>query len=175
MIYLQIFLAFFIPGILGYGGGPASIPLVEQEVVQNYEWMDSQEFAEVLALGNALPGPIATKMAGFIGFEVGGVLGSVVAVTATVMPSLMLMVFLAGLLYRLKGTKKFETLTTLIRPVIAILLGIIAYDFFSSAFTDSGSLHTIILIVASFLMLTKFNVHPALVIIFGLVYGALLL
>ncbi|WP_031545325.1 chromate transporter [Salinicoccus luteus] len=175
MIYLQIFLAFFIPGILGYGGGPASIPLVEQEVVQNYEWMDSQEFAEVLALGNALPGPIATKMAGFIGFEVGGVLGSVVAVTATVMPSLMLMVFLAGLLYRLKGTKKFETLTTLIRPVIAILLGIIAYDFFSNAFTDSGSLHTIILIVASFFMLTKFNVHPALVIIFGLVYGALFL
>lgn len=175
MIYLQIFLAFFIPGILGYGGGPASIPLVEQEVVQNYEWMDSQEFAEVLALGNALPGPIATKMAGFIGFEVGGVLGSVVAVTATVMPSLMLMVFLAGLLYRLKGTKKFETLTTLIRPVIAILLGIIAYDFFSNAFTDSGSLHTLILIVASFLMLTKFNVHPALVIIFGLVYGAFLL
>jgi chromate transporter len=175
MIYLQIFLAFFIPGVLGYGGGPASIPLVEQEVVQNYEWMDSQEFAEVLALGNALPGPIATKMAGFIGFEVGGVLGSVVAVTATVMPSLMLMVFLAGLLYKLKGTKKFETLTTLIRPVIAILLGIIAYDFFSNAFADSGSLHTIILIVASFLMLTKFNVHPALVIIFGLVYGAFLL
>ncbi|WP_342387723.1 chromate transporter [Salinicoccus bachuensis] len=175
MIYLQIFLAFFIPGILGYGGGPASIPLVEQEVVQNYEWMDSQEFAEVLALGNALPGPIATKMAGFIGFEVGGVLGSVVAVTATVMPSLMLMVLLAGLLYRLKGTKKFETLTTLIRPVIAILLGLIAYDFFSNSFTDSGSLHTIILIVASFFMLTKFNVHPALVIIFGLVYGALLL
>ena len=175
MIYLQIFLAFFIPGILGYGGGPASNPLGEQEEGQNYEWMDSQEFAEVLALGNALPGPIATKMAGFIGFEVGGVLGSVVAVTATVMPSLMLMVFLAGLLYRLKGTKKFETLTTLIRPVIAILLGIIAYDFFSNAFADSGSLHTIILIVASFLMLTKFNVHPALVIIFGLVYGAFLL
>lgn len=58
MIYIQIFLAFFIPGILGYGGGPASIPLVEQEVVRNYGWMDSQQFAEVLALGNGLPGPI---------------------------------------------------------------------------------------------------------------------
>ncbi|MCG1009858.1 chromate transporter [Salinicoccus sp. ID82-1] len=175
MIYLKIFLAFFIPGVLGYGGGPASIPLVEQEVVQNYGWMTSQEFAEVLALGNALPGPIATKMAGFIGFEVGGVLGATVAVTATVMPSLLLMVFLAGLLYRLKGTKKFDTLTTLIRPVIAILLGIIAFDFFSSSFIDSGMVHTLILIAASFLMLTKFKIHPALVIIFGLVYGALLL
>lgn len=175
MIYLKIFLAFFIPGILGYGGGPASIPLVEQEVVQNYEWMTSQEFAEVLALGNALPGPIATKMAGFIGFEVGGVLGATVAVTATVLPSLLLMVFLAGLLYKLKGTKKFDTLTTLIRPVIAILLGVIAFDFFSSSYIDSGVIHTVILSVASLLMLTKFKVHPALVIIFGLVYGALLL
>ncbi|MFC3418886.1 chromate transporter [Salinicoccus hispanicus] len=175
MIYLKIFLAFFIPGILGYGGGPASIPLVEQEVVQNYEWMTSQEFAEVLALGNALPGPIATKMAGFIGFEVGGVLGATVAVAATVMPSLLLMVFLAGLLYKLKGTKKFDTLTTLIRPVIAILLGIIAFDFFSSSYIDSGVIHTVILTVASLLMLTKFKVHPALVIIFGLVYGAVLL
>src|SRR5699024_5972597 len=126
-----IFIAFFIPGVLGYGGGPSSIPLVEEEVVQNYGWMTSQEFSEVLALGNALPGPIATKMAGYIGFEVGGIFGSVVAVGATVLPSLMLMVFLAGVLYKMKGTKKFDTLTTLIRPVIAILLGVIAFDFFA--------------------------------------------
>lgn len=175
MIYLQIFLAFFIPGVLGYGGGPSSIPLVEQEVVQNYEWMSSQEFAEVLALGNALPGPIATKMAGYIGFEAGGILGSVIAVTATVLPSLLLMVFLAGVLYKMKGTKKFETLTTLIRPVIAVLLGVIAFDFFGSAYVESGMVHTLILMVVSFVMLKKFKIHPALVIIFGLVYGAILL
>lgn len=175
MIYLQIFLAFFIPGVLGYGGGPSSIPLVEQEVVQNYEWMSSQEFAEVLALGNALPGPIATKMAGYIGFEAGGILGSVIAVTATVLPSLLLMVFLAGVLYKMKGTKKFETLTTLIRPVIAVLLGVIAFDFFGSAYVESGMVHTLILMVVSFVMLKKFKIHPALVIIFGLMYGAILL
>ncbi|RKJ34138.1 chromate transporter, partial [Butyricicoccus sp. 1XD8-22] len=77
MIYIQIFLAFFYPGILGYGGGPATIPLIEHEVVENYGWMTTSEFSEVLALGNSLPGPIATKMAGFIGYEVGGVLGVV--------------------------------------------------------------------------------------------------
>ena len=175
MIYIQIFLAFFIPGILGYGGGPASIPLVEQEVVSNYGWMDSQQFAEVLALGNGLPGPIITKMAGYIGFMVGGIPGAIIAVTAAVLPSLLLMIFLAGLLYKMKGTKKFETLTSLVRPVIAILLGVIAYDFFSGAFIQSGVVHTVVLIIASFLMLTKVKVHPALVILFGLVYGALLL
>ena len=63
MIYVEIFLAFFIPGIVGYGGGPASIPLIEYEVVERYGWLTVDEFAEVLALGNALPGPIATKMA----------------------------------------------------------------------------------------------------------------
>lgn len=59
--------------------GPAIIPLIEIEVVQRYEFMTRQEFGEVLAMGNALPGPIATKMAGYIGFEVAGVLGSLVA------------------------------------------------------------------------------------------------
>jgi chromate transporter len=84
MIYLHIFLAFFIPGIVGYGGGPASIPLIEHEGVSRYGWMTTSEFSEVLALGNALPGPIATKMAGYIGFEVGGVLGAFTGVFATV-------------------------------------------------------------------------------------------
>ena len=98
MIYWQIFLAFFIPGILGYGGGPASIPLVEYEVVTRYKWMTVQEFSEVLALGNSLPGPIITKMAGYIGFEVGGIIGMLLSLFAKVAPSLILMLILGVLL-----------------------------------------------------------------------------
>ena len=71
MTQWQLFLAFFRVGMLGYGGGPSSIPLVHQEVVKKYGWMDDDEFADVLALGNTLPGPIATKMAGYIGYRVG--------------------------------------------------------------------------------------------------------
>ncbi|GAM76134.1 chromate transporter [Vibrio ishigakensis] len=52
-IYLDIFLAFFIPNIVGYGGGPAIIPLIEAQVVGQYGWMNANQFAEVLALGNA--------------------------------------------------------------------------------------------------------------------------
>ncbi len=75
MIYWQLFLAFFIPNIVGYGGGPAIIPLIENEVVGTYGWMTHQQFAETLALGNALPSPIATKMAGYIGYAIAGVGG----------------------------------------------------------------------------------------------------
>ncbi|MEI8598274.1 chromate transporter [Vibrio sp. M60_M31a] len=83
-LYIDIFLAFFIPNIVGYGGGPAIIPLIEAQVVGQYGWMNASQFAEVLALGNALPSPIATKMAGYIGYEVGGTLGAFIAVFATV-------------------------------------------------------------------------------------------
>ena len=51
----------FVSNILGYGGGPASIPLIQKEVVDRYHWLTVKEFSEMLAIGNALPGPIATK------------------------------------------------------------------------------------------------------------------
>ncbi|HJG33482.1 chromate transporter [Jeotgalicoccus aerolatus] len=173
MIYLEIFLAFLIPGILGYGGGPSSIPLVEREVVGTYEWMTTAEFAEVLALGNALPGPILTKMGAYIGYEAGGVLGSIVAISASVLPSLLLMIFLAAILYKLKGTNKFKTLTLLIRPVIAILLGVIVVDFLFNSFDVSGTFHTVFLIIVSFVLLQVVKLHPAVVIVIGLIYGGL--
>ena len=173
MIYLEIFLAFLIPGILGYGGGPSSIPLVEREVVGTYEWMKTAEFAEVLALGNALPGPILTKMGAYIGYEAGGVLGSIVAISASVLPSLLLMIFLAAIFYKLKGTNKFKTLTLLIRPVIAILLGVIVVDFLFNSFDVSGTFHTVFLIIVSFVLLQVVKLHPAVVIVIGLIYGGL--
>lgn len=175
MIYWQIFLAFFIANILGYGGGPATIPLVQNEVVDRYGWMSMGEFGEVLALANSLPGPIATKMAGYIGYEQAGILGSVVALFATVAPSLILMIALLGILYKFKESSKVKRMTLLIRPTIAILLGVMAYEFFHNSYTDAGWVHTLILFAVSFFLLERKRVHPAFVIIGALAYGALFL
>ncbi|HLS10291.1 chromate transporter [Lentibacillus sp.] len=175
MLYWNIFVAFFIPGILGYGGGPASIPLIENEVVQRFEWMSVQEFSEVLALSNALPGPLATKMAGYIGFEVGGIPGAIVAVFATVAPSLILMIMLLGILYKYKDSPKVKRLTLYVRPVIAILLGLMAWGFFVDSFEGIGIWQTALLISTSYLLLERFKVHPAFVIAGTLVYGGFVL
>src|SRR5690625_7942751 len=94
MIYWQIFMANFMANLLGYGGGPASIPLLEYEVVDRYGWFTVSEFSEMVALGNGLPGPIATKMAGYIGYEMGGVLGALVGLFAIVVHSMILLIFL---------------------------------------------------------------------------------
>jgi len=80
MILLHVFWAFFIPSILGYGGGPPIIPLLQAEVVDHYGWMTLEQFGDVLALGNALPSPIATKLAGYIGYQVAGIPRAIVAV-----------------------------------------------------------------------------------------------
>lgn len=169
----HIFLAFFIPGILGYGGGPASIPLVENQVVQNYHWLSVDEFSRVLALGNALPGPIATKMAGYIGFMDGGFLGSIVGLLATVAPSLILMVVLLRILYKFKDSPKVKRLTLLIRPTIAVLLGVMTYDFLHNSVLKGGWGQTIFLVVLGYLFLERLKVHPAFVILGALGYGAL--
>jgi chromate transporter len=175
LIYWHIFLAFFIPGILGYGGGPASIPLVENEVVGRYDWMSVQEFSEVLAVANSLPGPIATKMAGYIGYEVAGIPGAIIAVFATVAPSLIIMIALLGLLFRYKDSPKVKRITLFVRPVIAILLGLMAWRFFSESYVGIGLLHTVIIGLVSYLLIERIKVHPAFVILSAFVYGGLLL
>ncbi|MCV6605823.1 MAG: chromate transporter [Porticoccaceae bacterium] len=174
-VYWELFLAFFIPNIVGYGGGPAIIPLIEAEVVGNYGWMSVQEFSEVLALGNALPSPIATKMAGYIGFEVAGVPGAIVAVFATVAPSLLLMITLLGLLYRHRDNIKVKTMSMLVRPTIAVMMGVLAWNFLDTSYQNAGWLHTAVLVVAAVLLLEKVKLHPAIVICGGLGYGALFL
>jgi chromate transporter len=175
MIYLQIFLAFLIPGLLGYGGGPASIPLIEHEVVNRYGWMTTSQFSEVLALGNSLPGPIATKMAGYIGFEVGGVLGSIVALFATVAPSLMLMVVLLSLIYRYKDSPRVKRLSKVVLPAVAILMGTLTFDFFYESYFINGLWGTLFIAVLTIFLLEKWKVHPAFVIVGGLAFGAIFL
>jgi chromate transporter len=175
MIYWDIFLAFFIPGILGYGGGPASIPLVENEVVDRYEWMTVNEFSEMIALANGLPGPIATKMAGYIGYEQGGILGSVIGVFATVAPSLILMIVLLSLLMKFKSSPRVKKMTNLVKPTIAVLLGVMTWGFISNSYEGIGWLQTILIAAAAFVLLEKVKVHPVYVIGGALVYGAVFL
>ncbi|SEP89980.1 chromate transporter [Virgibacillus subterraneus] len=175
MKYWHIFLAFFIPGILGYGGGPASIPLVENEVVRRYEWMSVQEFSEMLALANSLPGPIATKLAGYIGYVEGGPLGAVIGVFAAVAPSLIIMILLLGVLYKYKDSPKVQRLTLYVRPVIAILLGVMAWRFFQTSYERIGLWQVLLITISSFLLIERMRIHPAIVIGITLVYGAFLL
>lgn len=175
MIYWELFLAFFIPNIIGYGGGPAIIPLIEAEVVGRYEWMSAQQFAETLALGNALPSPIATKMAGQVGFEIAGVGGALVAVLATVVPSLLLMLGALGLLYRYRDSPRVKRMSQWVRPVITMMMAWLTWSFFSEGLHTAGLLHTLVIGAVAALALLRFRIHPAFIVMAALAYGGVFL
>jgi chromate transporter len=170
----DLFLAFFRVGILGYGGGPSSIPLVHKEVVDKYKWMDSDEFGDILALGNALPGPIATKMAGYIGYRVGGILGMVNALAATMIPTIILMIILLTTLNSYKDQPWVKGMADAVVPVVAVMLAVLTWDFIKkSGKSKLGWARTAIALIASLVLLQILNIHPA-ILIFILLLGALI-
>ena len=101
MIYLQLFWGFTKVGLLGFGGGPSMLPLMQREVVGS-GWLSDEEFLEGLAVGNALPGPIATKMAVYVGWDEAGPLGALAALAGVIAPSAGLMLALAVVLIKFK-------------------------------------------------------------------------
>lgn len=90
----DLFIAFFRAGMLGYGGGLSAIPLMHKEVVKTYKWLDDDEFSDILALANTLPGPINTKLSGYIGWRLKGFMGLLTCIIATVFPTALLMIIL---------------------------------------------------------------------------------
>lgn len=164
----NIFIAFFRVGMLGYGGGPGSIPLIHKEVVDKYKWMTADEFGDLLALGNTLPGPIATKLAGYIGYRVTGIWGMINAVLASIIPTIILMIVLLTSLASIKDFDWVQGMTAAVIPVVGVMLAVLTWQFMDKALVGMGWLKTGIMTVIIFVLLQFLNVHP------GIVIGALL-
>ena len=91
MIYLQLFLSFLKIGLFGFGGGLAIFSLIQHEV-EKYGWMTQEEFVDILAISQVTPGPIGINCATYVGYTAtGNVWGSLLATTAIVIPSLVIM------------------------------------------------------------------------------------
>ncbi|WP_407271076.1 chromate transporter [Radiobacillus sp. PE A8.2] len=160
----EIFLAFFRVGILGYGGGPSSIPLVQREVVDKYKWLDSDEFANILALGNSLPGPIATKMAGYIGYRVAGYLGMITAVLATIVPTIIILIVLLTTLSSMSDQPWVQGMTKAVVPVVGVMLAVLTYDFLKKSKAGIGWIKTGVLVILSLVLIEGLGVHPGIFI-----------
>lgn len=175
MIYLKLFYVFFYTNLIGYGGGPATIPLIEKEVVKNQQWMTTEEFSHVLGLSNALPGPIATKMAGYIGYEEAGIIGSFISVFATVAPSVLLMMILLSILNKYKDSPRVKRLSTFVLPAIAVLMAQLAFGFTQTAIDDNGVILSLACIAIAFALMEFGKLSPIFCIILGLILGGLFL
>lgn len=166
---LPILWSFLKIGAVGYGGGPSMIPLFQAEVVDRHGWMTEAQFLDALAAGNALPGPIATKMAVYIGYQVGGASGAIAGFVGVLLPSTVLMLALAAFLLRYSEHPRVEGALKAVRPVVVGMLAYVAIDMAPASI--DGWLAAGLGLAAIGLLFLK--VHPAWVIVGAAVLGAL--
>lgn len=123
MLYLQLFLSFFKIGVFGFGGGYAMISLIQTEVVTDHHWITSVQFADIIAISQVTPGPIAINSATYIGYTAtGSVWGSALATLGVCAPSLIIMLIASRFYMKMKDNPYVAQVMKALRPVVIGLI-----------------------------------------------------
>lgn len=96
---LVLFLTFMKIGLFTFGGGYAMIPIIEEEVTKKHKWISEMEILDILAISETTPGPIAVNTATYVGYKVGGILGSIFATLGLTIPSFAI-IFVISFFYK---------------------------------------------------------------------------
>lgn len=131
LLYIKLFWTFFQIGLFGFGGGYAMISMIHGEVVGNHQWMTDGEFTDIVAISQSTPGPIGINSATYVGYtsltNAGyeahwAMLGSLIATTAVILPSLILMLLISKFFMKYKNHPAVEHTFQGLRPAVVGLL-----------------------------------------------------
>jgi chromate transporter len=176
---LELFYSFAKVGLFGFGGGPSMIPLIQVEVVQVRGWLTREEFLDAFAFGNALPGPIATKLAGYVGYQIAGIPGAAAGLLGVTVPTIIAMIALASFYARFREHPAMRSFLKGVRPVVIALLLLVVWDFAPSALGMppewAANWLLWLLVALAFVLTVRFNIHPATLIVAGGLIGILFL
>ncbi len=121
MIYWDLVLGFLKVGLFTFGGAYGAIPLI-RDVVLGYGWMTDEQVTYMVAVSESTPGPIMVNMATFVGNSQAGFLGSVLATTAVVLPSFVIILLITALL---KTAVKNPYVQAVLRGLKPCVVGIV--------------------------------------------------
>lgn len=161
---INLFWSFIIIGIGAYGGGIVTIPLIQHEIVTIKKWLSFKEMAEVIAIAQMTPGPIAINSATFTGFRMGSFLGAIIATIAVIAPSMLILSLLTPLINRYKKNKY------MLRFRLGMQIGVLSLIFFAVWSYGSSAIKGYFdfgIAIYSFLFLVIFErkIHPILIIL----------
>ena len=131
-LYLSMFIAFFKIGLFGFGGGYAMLPLIQQEVVVDNEWITVSEFTDIVAISQTTPGPISFNSATFIGYKavntaghgtLASILGAAICTLAVSLPSFGIMTLVVTFFFKFKENRYVRAALFGIKPAV---IGLIA-------------------------------------------------
>lgn len=120
--YFQLFWSFFKIGAFTFGGGYAMIPLIQKEVVNKKAWLAENEFIDMLAIAQSVPGPISLNTAVFVGNKMKGIKGSLFASLGIILPSFIIILLIALVFTEFKNNPGVERVFKGIRPAVVALI-----------------------------------------------------
>ena len=122
MINLQLFWSFFQIGLFSIGGGYAAMPLVQHQVVELHPWLTMTQFADIMTIAEMTPGPIAINSATFVGIQIAGLPGAIIATLGCVFPSCVIVLALAYVYYHYKGLDVIQGILAGLRPAVVAMI-----------------------------------------------------
>ena len=172
MLYLQLFYTFFKIGLFGFGGGYAMLSLIQGEVVTRYGWLTAQEFTDIVAISQMTPGPIGINSATYVGYQAtGSVWGSIVATSAVVLPSFILMLTISKFFLKYQHHPVVASVFAGLRPAVVGLLAaaalvLMTVDNFGSPTENTYQfVISCLLFVVAFIATYRYKASPILLII----------
>jgi chromate transporter len=190
LILWKIFILYTRVSLFSWGGGPASLALMQRETTtamwlppgatEAVPWATPLEFSDAVALGNALPGPIAPQVSAYVGYKMAGLPGAIAAAAGTVLPTTILMLFMIVYFFKIKDSTLVQSMLRAVRPVVVGLLLWTAYDMaytvfgvnkhgFASSLTMGWD--KLLFVLVAFAVLTLTEINPVFVIFGAAVLG----
>lgn len=171
----RIFWSFFKIGTFTIGGGYAMIPLMEKELVEKHGWLSREEFLDLLAISQAMPGIFAANMASSVGQRLRGIVGAIVAVVANILMPILMILALAMFFRQFADNRIVAAVFRGVRPAVVAL---IAAPVFKMAKSAGITWRTLWIPVVSALLIACFGVSPILIVaaavLGGWIYGIML-
>ena len=175
IFYLKAFSTFFKIGLFTIGGGYAMVPLIEEDVVNKKKWISQEEFIDLLAISQSVPGVFAVNFSIFIGYKLKRFPGALSLALGTILPSFLIILTRALFFHQYKELEMVENIFKGIRPAVVAL---IAAPTFSMAKSARISKYNIWIPIVSALFIWLMGISPIYIIAIagfsGFIYGKII-
>ncbi len=172
-LYLQLFLTFAKIGAFTFGGGWAMISIIQREIVDKHKWIALDDFLDLLAVAQSMPGILAVNISVVIGDHLKGLKGSICAAIGTILPSFLMILAIAIFLTpeTIKNNAVVSRIFKGIRPAVVAL---IIAPVLTTARTAGINWKTVIIPVAVALLIYSkipYISNPIIYIVLGAIGG----
>lgn len=154
-----------------FGGGYAMIPILEREIVEKRHWASSEQLMDYYAVGQCTPGVIAVNTATFVGYQVAGNLGGIVATLGVVFPSMVIITLIAGLLTHFAEVPAVQSAFAAVRVCVCVLIFNAVVKLWKGSVKDKGALALFLLV---FILSVFLDLSPIVYVLFCGAAGILL-